>query len=266
MIKALASRSGNVSRWFYGLAWTLALACGMSVAAHADPTGDPLVEADVREFLERNPDFLLRNPDLVDRAMELAREREAQQVRARTGQLLQERESLLRSLSQHLGEGARSPSIQILAFTDYECLPCRANEAQLRQLVGSQPDVRVVHVPLGILSAASAQASAATLAAFAGQKSLALHRALMKAPLPLDYDAIMKEAAQLGIADRQLASDMRAARTDELREQIRALSEALGIVATPTYLVGCELIRGRIEPAALARSRRACEPAADVKN
>lgn len=261
LIQALASRRFNASRCIHRLAWMLALACGMSMTAHADPKRDPQVEADVREFLERDPDFLLRNPDLVERSMELARQREVQLARVRTGQLLQERAPLLRHLSQHLGEGARRPSIQILAFTDYECLPCRANEAQVRELLISQPDIRVVHVPLGILSAASAQASAATLATVAERKSLALHRALMKAPLPLDYDAIMKEAAHVGISNRQLTSDMRAARTDELRDQIRMLSEALGVVATPTYLIGCELIRGPIESEALDRSRSACEPA-----
>jgi hypothetical protein len=239
----------------------LALMCGMSMTTHADPKRDPQVEAGVREFLERHPDFLLRNPDLVERSMELAREREAQRARVRTGQLLQEHAPLLRHLSRHLGEGAKSPAIQILAFTDYECLPCRANEAQLRELLRSQPDIRVVHVPLGILSATSAQASAATLAASAEQKSLALHRALMKAPLPLDYAAIVKQAAHVGVANRQLTSDMRAARTDQLRHQIRMLSEALNVVATPTYLIGCELIRGPIEPESLGRARSTCERA-----
>lgn len=248
------------------LAWILSLAYCMSATTHADPQRDPRTEADVREFLERHPDFLLRNPDLVERSMELAREREAQQARVKMGQLLKEHAPLLRHLSQHLGEGAKSPALQILAFTDYECLPCRANEAQLRELLISQPDVRVVHVPLGILSAASAQASAATLAAGAEQKSLALHRALMKAPLPLDYDGIVKQAANVGVSNRHLTSQMRAARTDQLRQQIRALSEALNVVATPTYLVGCELIRGPIEPAALGRSRSNCERAGAAKN
>lgn len=239
----------------------LSLACVISMTAHGDPKPDPQVEAGVRAFLEQHPDFLLRHPDLVERSMALAREREAQRARMRTGQLLQEYAPLLRHLARHLGEGAKSPAIQILAFTDYECLPCRANDAQLRELLIAQPDIRVVHVPLGILSAASAQAATATLAASAEQKSLVLHRALMKAPLPLEYDAIVKQAARIGVSERQLTADMRAARTDELRDQIRMLSEALNVVATPTYLVGCELIRGRIEPEALGRSRSACERA-----
>lgn len=246
--------------------WTLALACGVSMAAHADPDRDAREEAGVREFLERNPDFLLRNPDLVERAMELAREREAQQARVRTGQLLKENAPLLRRLSEQLGEGESKPFIQIFAFTDYECLPCRANEAQLRELLKSQPDIRVVHVPLGILSSASAQASAATLSVSAGQKSLALHRALMKAPLPLDYEAIMKQAADVGIPSRKLAADMRTVRTDEVRSQIRTLSEALGVVATPTYLVGCELVRGPIGPEVISRSRNICAGAGSARN
>jgi protein-disulfide isomerase len=99
----------------------------------------------------------------------------------------------------------------------------------------------------------------------------------MKAPAPLNYDAIIEEATRVGVSSRSLTSGMRAARTDELRQQIRMLSEALGVVATPTYLIGCDLIRGPIQPDALAQARNhcaqagaarpaCCEPIANIEN
>lgn len=152
--------------------------------------------------------------------------------------------------------GPANASLKLVEFYDYNCPWCRSAYGQVNALLRQNRDLRIGLVNNPILSPISAQAAKVELAvlqiAGAG-KAHALTDALYAAPGRIDGPRALDAAEKLGIDRREVervadGPDVRAT----LGRQMR-LAASLGIVATPSYVIGGAALLGYPGPRTLER-------------
>ena len=205
-----------------------------------------VTEDEVIDFLNADPSFLSQHPELLEKAFryeQLSREKNSRMERAK---ILSEAQDIIHKF-QIEREASDNRGKTVIAFMDYDCLPCREDRLEHQRATQSAEMIEVIEVPLGIMSATSAQAVRIllTLQAEDRQRAGSFHRDLLNARLPLTYAAVTRSAAKNRIQDQELENMLRDEwSSDELR-RIQDLAVALGVEGTPAYLAGCELVKGR---------------------
>lgn len=157
--------------------------------------------------------------------------------------------------------GSRQGDVTLVEFFDYNCPFCRLSAADLPALL-ADPDLAYVLVNYPVLGPASVEAARVALA-FAElegpEKYLTLHQALFALRGPVNGERAMGEAERLG-ADRGRLTALAASDriTARMTEALR-LGQSLGLVATPSLVVGPEAYLGGVtldeKRAIVARSR-----------
>lgn len=207
---------------------------GFAGAAIWSSTG--MGQADTRAYLVANPDIL---PEMAE-----AYER-------------QRSEDRLAGVSQDVKapfEGAvlgnPNGSVTLVEFTDYACGYCRASAEDVRALIASNPDLRVVMREWPIFEGSDAAARMALAAAKQGRYA-AFHDALFAAGSPTE--ANIAAAAQQAGLDMERAQAFAASEAAEFElTKNMALARQLGFTGTPSWIVGDEVIEGAVGQEALA--------------
>ena len=147
--------------------------------------------------------------------------------------------------------GNRDSEVQIVAFLDYRCPYCK----KLTNIIANiQADnVRIVYKEWPILGDSSLLAARAGLAADKQGKYLAFHTRLMNSRLIPTATYIDEIAVALGLNQSQLRLDMNSAATTLAIQRTSALASALGLLGTPTLVVGRTMVQGEITQSQLDR-------------
>jgi protein-disulfide isomerase len=192
-------------------------------------------------------DYLLKNPEIIGQALKTLEERQRQA----------EKQEFLKALTAHREEllgDPRSPvggnprgSVTVVEFFDYRCPHCKRAAPDLKKLARDDPDVRIVYKQFPMLGPDSELAARASLAAHAQGKHAALHDALMASSGPLTLRAILKLAGPAGIDVAKLEADMEKPEFRATIERDLSLGEAIGITGTPSFVIGFELVPGRVD-------------------
>jgi len=210
------------------VAGMVAGALGMTAWSAARPVGD-------RAAIERVVhDYLLDHPEIIPAAMQRLQDRETSRAVARAG------DGLTRA---YAGAWAGNPrgDVTVVEYYDYNCGYCRAVVPMLRQLVVSDPMVRVVFRELPILAPTSRTAAEASLAAArAGPvKFNRFHDALYAGGRVTD--ATITAAARTAGVD--LSRVDKAGTAAEIRRNMDTAGK-LGLTGTPGWIIGDRAFAG----------------------
>lgn len=233
---------------------TLALLSALAMAwivppAAAQQAPQPqLPQAEVERMVR---EYLLREPEVVYQALqELQRRQEVAQAETRRKLVAEHREAIFAAKDDAVG-GNPQGDVTLVEFFDYRCGYCRTMAEGLRGLIGQDPRLRYVFKDMPILSAESATAAKAALAASRQGKYAEMHFALMQAK-ELDQASVLELARKTGLDPQRLAADMEdPAIAAKLEENLR-LAQTLGIDGTPSFVVGDQVIPGATEITRLA--------------
>lgn len=130
--------------------------------------------------------------------------------------------------------------ITIVEYIDYQCPYCRSSSAALDQLMTRDKKVRVLFRDWPIIAPESRLAAQVAIAAKYQGKYLAVHKALLAAPRPLDLARIQTAAIKAGADLPRLKADMKAHRADidDLIERNQDQALRLGFTGTPGFIIG----------------------------
>ena len=220
-----------------------------------------VTEDEVIDFLNADPSFLSRHPELLEKAFryeQLSREKNARMERA---EILSEAQDIIHKF-QIEREASDNRGKTVIAFMDYDCRPCREDRLEHQRATQLTEMIEVIEIPLGIMSATSAQAVRILLMLQAedGQRAGSFHQDLLNAGLPLTYAAVARTAAKNRIQDQELENMLRDERSSDELKRVQELAVALGVEGTPAYLAGCELVKGRAGLNMLVESWVDCIP------
>ena len=225
-----------------------ALALSASVWAAADPgpaAPDGINRDAVKEYLLAHPDMVLDDREIGEAVRRAQFEREQKRAAAERRSVLEASEDLLHA-SLTPSSGDTEATVMVIEFYDYQCVPCKASYPELQRAKAARPDVHYIYGQLPIYGSYSVMAARAAIAAHRQGLFEAFHDALMAAQLPLDMDSIVGAAAQAGLDVGQLQADMRDADVAAYLEEVQLLAEALGVMGTPSFVIGDVLLSGGV--------------------
>lgn len=211
--------------------------------------GGGMSKADVETIVA---DYITTNPQIIPAALEAQRGREiAKAIDA-------VRPALEKPYAGAWG-GSADGDVTLVVFTDYACGFCKASVPDIDRLIQSDKRLKVVYRELPIISRESRSAAMMALAAARQGKYDAFHHAMF-AQSSLSPSAIIAAADQAGVSlDGSGDATADEALFQRELESNLALGNQLQLNATPTWVIGDQLMQGQVGfealQAAITRAR-----------
>jgi protein-disulfide isomerase len=152
--------------------------------------------------------------------------------------------------------GPAGAAIKLVEFYDYNCPWCRSAYEQVDILLRNNPDLRIGLVNNPILSPISAQAARVELALLQLKGAATAHKltdVLYGTPGRIDGPRALDAAEKLGAARPEVERLADGPEVKAMLGRQMRLAASLGLVATPSYVIGGAAVLGYPGPQSLAR-------------
>lgn len=206
-------------------------------------------EAEQRAIGEIVREYLLGNPEVLQEAIsELERRNVEAQQAARATVLQSEHGKIFRSAADYV-IGNPNGDVTLVEFLDYNCGYCKQAVGDVKELIRTDPKLRVVLKDFPVLGPGSLQASQVALAAkyqLRTDQLSAFHLKLMELKGTVNEDRAKGLAKEIGLDMARLEQD---AKRPEVAAAIKfnvELGDKLGVTGTPAFIVGEEVISGAV--------------------
>lgn len=184
-------------------------------------------------------DYIKANPQIIPEALEA--QRDAEMAKA-----IDAIRPALEKPYAGAWAGNADGDVTLTVFTDYACGFCRASLPDIDRLIRSDRRVKVVFRELPIISPQSRDAAIMALAAARQGKYDAFHHAMF-ASRSLDAGAIAAAAEKAGVVtDGSADATANEALFQRELDSNLAIASQLQLNATPTWVVGGQLLQGQI--------------------
>ncbi|WP_112662002.1 DsbA family protein [Microvirga flavescens] len=153
--------------------------------------------------------------------------------------------------------GHEHGDVIVVEYFDYNCPWCKRSAQDLPTLLKAEPDVSYALVNFAVLGAPSVEATRIALGFLQLQgpeKYLDLHLALFGLRGAVNGQRALAEAEKLGADPQKLVDLADAKKTTQWMKQAFQLGNSLGLIATPSFLVGTDSYVGGMT---LAQKREA---------
>ncbi len=184
-------------------------------------------------------DYILAHPEIIPEAMEKLRQKQGKSAYATN-------KAALETPFASAWAGAANGDVTLVMFTDYACGYCRTSVPDIDRLLASDPKLKVVWREIPILGPGSEVAAKASLAAAQQGAFREFHTRMFAAGQPDGDKAIEVLQAMkldLGRAQRDIQSP---AVMTELRKNVELAGRIDESIATPTFVVNGEMMKGAV--------------------
>ena len=206
--------------------------------------GSAMTDADLTAKIR---EVITTNPEIVPQALEQHRANQMAQAIADVRPILEK---------PFAGAwiGNATGDVTLTIFTDYACVYCRAALPDIDRLVREDKGVKVVFRELPIIAPQSKDAAVAALAAARQGRYDAFHHAMFAAP-SLDRSAIDAASTRAGVITGGRSDAVVYTRLFEREiDNNLALAQQLGVDATPTMVIGSQMLAGAVGIEALKKA------------
>lgn len=195
--------------------------------------------------------FLLDNPEVLMDAMQVLEQRQAAQQTQADAALIQANAGAIFETEEPRNWVGGNPEgdITLVEFIDYRCSYCRRAHPEVRELIESDGNIRVVVKEFPILGEQSVLASRFAIATRMVEGDAAyeqLHDALITMRGEVNELSLELLAEELGFDAQAISARMQ---DEDIADIIRAnyaLAETLAINGTPSYVLGDQMVRGYV--------------------
>ena len=196
------------------------------------------IRAIIKEYINSNPQ------DILDSVENYRLEQEKQTEKNAKDSLSDYKEFFKRDDLTIAGNP--KGDVTVVEFFDYNCGYCRKAFEDIRKIIKSDPDVRVVFQEMPILSPSSKTMSQIALAAHEQGKYFEMHTALMDHRGNQSNEAFFKLAKDIGLDVEKLKKDMASEKILAVVGKASDMGRKLGIRGTPGFIIGDEIYPGYI--------------------
>lgn len=192
-------------------------------------------------------DYIKANPQIIPEALEAQRNREIAKA-------IDAIRPALEKPYAGAWAGNADGDVTLVVFTDYACGFCRASVPDVDRLIREDKRLKVVFRELPIIAPQSRDAAIMALAAARQGKYDAFHHAMF-ASRSLDKAAIAAAAERAGVVtDGSADATANEALFQRELDSNLSIATQLQLNATPTWIVGDEMVQGQIGYDALRRA------------
>jgi protein-disulfide isomerase len=230
------------------IAGLVVLVAAVFAAGHAAAADEPTLTQQEIEKIVR--DYLLREPEVLAEAFRRLQQRQSASAAMRSTQAIHDHRQALFADQTSPVEGNAQGKVTIVEFFDYRCVHCRRVASTIDQLVSSNASVRVVYKNFPVLGEPSVLAARAAVAAQQQGGWPKLHRAMLAFDGDFTVETLLALGTSVGLDSAKLKTDMMSPATDRALQANLTLAAALGLDATPSFVIGDRVIRGALSPEA----------------
>ena len=192
-------------------------------------------------------DYIHANPQMIPQALEAQRDKEIAKA-------IDAVRPALEKPYAGAWAGNADGDVTLVVFTDYACGFCRASVPDVDRLIREDKRLKVVFRELPIIAPQSRDAAIMALAAARQGKYDAFHHAMFAAS-SLDRGAIAAAAERAGVVtDGSADATANEALFQREIDNNMAIATQLGLNATPTWIVGDQLLQGQVGYAVLRQA------------
>ena len=222
------------------------LAASLPFTACAQQSSKPMTKTEIEAIVKQ---YIMEHPEvLVDSVRQMQAREQAKQEQKNKDALSVKQKDIYEDPTSPASKTASAGQVTMVEFFDYRCGYCKKVYPTLQKLM-AENDVRIVFKELPILGPDSVVATRAALAAAKQGAYSKFHNALMTSPTPPNADRIHQIAKELGLDADKLKKDMDSPEVEAVINKNRELAQSLGVEATPTFVIGKELIPGALDEA-----------------
>jgi len=210
--------------------------------------------------------YLLENPEVLLEAIAVLEQREAQAAEANDATLVQVNADALFNDGYSFSEGNPEGDITIVEFVDYRCGYCRQAFPEVKELIASDGNIKLILKEFPILGDDSILASSFAISAqilFGDEAYGKLHDAMMTMRGNMTEPKLVGLADDLGLDGAAILAGMANPAVNQVIGANHALASRMGISGTPSFVVGTEMLRGYLPLAEMrkvvARARAASD-------
>lgn len=191
--------------------------------------------------------YLMENPEIIMEAVEVLRQRDARAEADGDMQLVEDHSAEIFADGYSWIGGNLEGDITLVEFLDYRCGYCRRAHAEVKELVETDGNIRLIYKELPILGEDSVLASRFAVAVkhVEGDDAYSnTHDALMSMKGEVTLTALSRLAEALGLNAQAIMARMDDESVYQEIATTRALAGKLNISGTPTFVMQDELLRG----------------------
>lgn len=191
--------------------------------------------------------YLMDNPEVLVEAINVLEERRlADEAQTDTALVAANHEAIFADGHSWVG-GNPDGSLTMVEFVDYRCSVCRSVYAEVEGIVAQDGDIRFILKEFPILGQESDLASrfAVSVQQIAGDTVYKqAHDALMVMRQRVNGDSLAALAGELGLDADAVLNRMQTEEVSAVLRANRQLAERMGVMGTPTFVIGDEMLRG----------------------
>lgn len=227
------------------LAAALMLGATALPALAFDPTA--MTEAERTAFGDAVRAYLMENPEVLVEAISVLEQRRLAEEAGNDQALVAANHDAIFSDGHSWVGGNPEGSLTLVEFVDYRCGVCRSVYEQVEGIVASDGDIRFVLKEFPILGAESDLSArfAVAVQQLAGDATYKrAHDELMVMRQRVTAESLGALADTLGLDKEAVFNRMNTEEVSAVLRANRQLAERMGVMGTPTFIIGDEMLRG----------------------
>ncbi len=239
-----------LKRLILGLSFVLSV--GAAPAAATDITAMNAGETDAFRAAVRA--YLLENPEVLLEAIAILEQRETAAQDVNDSALVQVNAEALFNDGYSYVDGNPNGDLTIVEFVDYRCGYCRQAFPEVKELIESDGNIRLVLKEFPILGDDSILASRfaiSTQVLFGDEAYGRVHDAMMTMRANVSEAALAGLADSLGLDGDAILAGMENPAVNQVISANHALAQRMAISGTPSFVVGDQMLRGYLPLAAM---------------
>ena len=192
--------------------------------------------------------YLIAHPEIIrDAINELQRREDAAAAAEQTKAIAANRELLFDS-SRQIVFGNPKGDVTLVEFFDYNCTYCRRAQADMKQLLANDQNLRIVMKEFPVLGDGSVEAAQVGIAihAIAPDRYFAFHDAMLGEHGQVNGERALAVAEEIGLDRAKIQEAMKSPEVKATIGEAYDLAAKLQLTGTPSYVTAKEVIVGAI--------------------
>ncbi len=208
---------------------------------------EKLTDQERQIFREEVRSYLIENPEVLIEAMQVLEQRQASSQAQQDVTLVQVNAQDIFNDGYSWVGGNPEGDITLVEFVDYRCGYCRRAHDEVKELVESDGNIRIIVKEFPILGEDSDKSSRFAIAVkqkLGAEAYEAANDALIRMRSNVTDVTLRRLASGLGFEAEPLIAHMNSDEVSREINETRALAQRLQITGTPTFVVQDEMLRG----------------------
>lgn len=241
-----------LARPFKRFVMTSSLALGLLTGTTAATSAfdlSAMTDAERAAFREEVKAYLFDHPELIMEAVEIYRANQEQAQGALEQQMLTQNADAIYNHPDDLVMGNPDGDIVLVEFLDYRCGYCKKAHPEVKKLLETDGNIKLVVKEYPILGEESLLASRFALATkeVAGMDAYrAMHDALIETRSGINEGTLKRMAKKLDLDGDAILAAMSDKNVDAALARGQEIGAAFQISGTPTFIMNDEILRGYV--------------------